>query len=82
MRKTLFPPIAIGLFVLLACSRGVSARESTPIAATVEEFSRLWNADAWQPRHNPRRTGYMRPLDDAGWKSRGLAFQSLIMEET
>jgi len=47
------------------------------VAPVLEKFSKAWDDSAWEPRGRGKRAGYMRPLDDAGWRARMTAFQEL-----
>lgn len=67
--------------VLAACftqARGLCAEDASEPHAIVEAFTQTWDEAAWGPTQNPGRPGYMRPLDDAGWKARMKAFQALV----
>ena len=44
--------------------------------AILAEFSKSWDDSLWQPKRF--RGGYMRPLNDKGWKSRITALQKLV----
>lgn len=59
---------------------GFAAEESaekTP-EQWVARFSEKWDERAWQGEFRTSPDGYMRPLDDAGWKVRAQAIQSLV----
>lgn len=61
---------AIGLLLILPTSLFAqkSAREKSSREAVLDRF-----LDHWKPQQ-----GYMRPLDDEGWKARLVAFQDLV----
>ena len=60
-----FLPLLVGLFVGPASVR--AADPPTEPADIIHTFEKAWVVP----------TGYMRPLDDAGWKARMTAFQKL-----
>lgn len=48
-----------------------------PIGDIIEKFSKAWNEATWEPKATARRSGYMRPPDDGGWKTRMAALQNI-----
>jgi len=44
----------------------------------LNRFSQHWRDDDWQNKRRFSRAGYMRPLDDEGWKARMLAMQGCV----
>ena len=60
------------LLVSLSCSRAAAEEPQTP-RQWIDHFSAQWDEQAWK-----RGRGYMRPLDDAGWKARMLAVAALV----
>lgn len=51
--------------------------EAAPVAAIIEGYAKAWNETTWEPKASRRRSGYMRPLGDAGWKARMAALQDI-----
>ncbi len=66
------------LMILVALTGEVVAadKSSKTPAEILKEFADSWKDSDWQPKNF--RGGYMRPLDDAGWKARMLALQQLV----
>lgn len=79
MKLLLWNPVAIGLLMLMMLGHSVRAQQIKSPPNMLEEFSQVWNEGEWKPQGAARRTGYMRPLDDRGWKRRMLVFRSLIV---
>lgn len=73
------------LFVLLASVLALSGRNCLAVEpgeiALREEFARFtqaWDESAWLPKEGSGPTGYMRPLDDAGWRARMSALRAIV----
>ena len=65
--------------LMLSLMTSSAAAQEEPISAgdLFQQFSKLFDDDGWLPADDPRRPGYMRPLGDAGWKSRMHVLQEL-----
>ena len=69
---------AVWILVLSLMTSSAAAQEDPASAGNLfQQFSKLFDDDSWLPAGNPRRPGYMRPLDNAGWKSRMHVLQEL-----
>ncbi|MCH8828683.1 MAG: HEAT repeat domain-containing protein, partial [Planctomycetes bacterium] len=53
-----------------------SAERKSQAESTLAEFVKNWDESLWQPK--AFRGGYMRPLNDRGWKSRMTALKALV----
>lgn len=69
--------------LLTATGSVALARKSAPAvspnkspAEIIQDFSKNWDETTWRPKLF--RGGYMRPLNDTGWKARMLALQGLV----
>lgn len=72
------PAVILATVVLISNPvKAQSARNAMTSDALLMKFQRDWNETDWQPKSG-RRTGYMRPLDDAGWKTRMTVMQRLV----
>lgn len=58
---------------LLASDEAVQAP-----ADALAGFVNDWNDKSWLPPGNGRFTGYLRPQDDTGWRTRMRSFRSLV----
>ena len=65
------PLLALSWLVWFLLSMPTSvlwAQASSGTRQIFQEFLQEWKEDVWQPQDDPRRPGYMRPLDDRGWQ--------------
>jgi hypothetical protein len=68
-----------GLGVLWTSCLAAIAQETTHIQSGFQAFSQAWNERAWEPQDSGQRPGYLRPFDDAGWKTRMELFRTLVI---
>jgi hypothetical protein len=73
------------LFALLAGVLALSGRNclaAEPVDTALREefakFTQAWDEAAWLPKEGRVPAGYMRPLDDAGWKARMICLHALV----
>lgn len=79
IRRSLLIVIALG-WAAAAHADDVKPAAKSPAdsaAKIVERFLHAWSDTIWEPKSPARRSGYMRPLDDAGWKARIRALQEI-----
>ncbi|MGH7202203.1 MAG: HEAT repeat domain-containing protein, partial [Planctomycetaceae bacterium] len=70
---------ALALFAVLCGSMEAGAEEpGRSPQEWLTEFSRQWQEDDWTVSFRPVPDGYMRPRDDADWKTRMLALQAFV----
>jgi len=70
-----FVIFASGLMIA-AGDVAVFADRKPKAESTLAEFVKNWDDSLWQPK--AFRGGYMRPLNDRGWKSRMTALKQLV----
>lgn len=59
------------------CGTATFAGDKKPSAESViAGFAQDWDESLWRPKRF--RGGYIRPLDDSGWKARMMALQKLV----
>ncbi len=72
--------VAIAAAFSLMAGRNVLAQGKDEGAkGLLEQFRSTWEGVTWEPQSG-RRPGYLRPLDDAGWKQRIAALQQLVQD--
>jgi len=66
--------------VLVLSGRNGLAAEPVDTAHREEfaKFTQAWDDALWLPKEGRGPAGYMRPLDDAGWKARMIALHALV----
>ena len=64
------------VLVTLSSTLRAADKPQTP-QQWIEHFAAQWDEKAWKGGRG-RRPGYMRPLDDEGWKARMLTLQALV----
>jgi hypothetical protein len=65
----------------LLAARAIWAQEPPQTAADwLDKFSQAWDEAKWEKSFRTAPNGFMRPLDDAGWKTRMLALQGVARQ--
>lgn len=80
-RTMLYFPTNVTLACLIFLPPVADAQEpdtSEPPAVWIKAFEQDWDDSKWGPA-SPRRPGYMRPLDDDGWKTRMRALRGFVV---
>ena len=72
MRTIAWSVSMLTMLVTLSSSLAIADEPQTP-QQWIEHFAAQWDENAWK-----RGRGYMRPLDDEGWKARMLTLQALV----
>ena len=68
---------ALALVLVCATISWAAAPQSEP-RDLLNRFSKHWREDDWQNKGRFSPAGYMRPLDDEGWKARMRAMQGCV----
>ncbi len=70
--------VVVAFAAVLAIGPASAADPERTPGEWLAHFSAGWDEAAWIEQHRSYPDGYMRPLDDAGWKSRMQALQGLV----
>ena len=73
MKTVAWSVLLLTMLISSSSSLRAADKPQTP-QQWIEHFSGQWDEKAW--KHG---RGYMRPLDDEGWKARMLALQALVI---
>jgi hypothetical protein len=71
--RTIACRVSVLTMLVTLLSSSVMAEEPQTPQQWIDHFTAQWDEAAWK-----RGRGYMRPLDDEGWKTRMLAMQALV----
>jgi len=69
--------VAFGLAISASLAAGQPPDGKTA-AQWIAEFTKAWDESKWEKTFRTAPSGYIRPLDDEGWKARMCALQGVV----
>lgn len=69
---------SVVVFFVFLCSVGHATELGESPSQLLDLFSRKWQESDWTAKSKSRPQGYLRPLDDAGWRLRMQTMHGLV----